>query len=485
MLAGLAGLSPRLPLLAAWSLIGIGAATHFGAYSSFAILMVGLGMAALLLTLVWPRGTPSGGEYGGGTRLAVLPALATLVVAAFCAVHYPSAIYGSGHALIVARRLYLTAALLAPLCLVAVGRGLAGPRLILSLVAALVVAAGWEIVRASPDPAIDVWFMLQATSHGLFHGLNMYRQTWTSPPGEGTHLYPYFPASTVLVAPFYALFGDVRIGLTLALAGAAVAVSAIRPGVLATAAACLIVLSPMTTFGIEQSWTEPLVLLAVVTMVLAVERGRPGLAMVFLGAALATKQYAWLVLPAAAVWPAFGWRRTLGSVGGSVLFILPWLAAGAHAFYQGVVSGNLAGGHGTTPVDFYLRYFSLSYYSVLERRGITFSLGLVLLGTAAAVALAIWRLPRNAFGFSLTATLALGTFDFFNSHTFFNQWWLVLGLTALAVACLPEFADKDLPRTAPRHLLDGDNGVSQGIVLRAEAQSKAHVSDDQASERHR
>ena len=174
----------------------------------------------------------------------------------------------------------------------------------------------------------------------------MYLQRWSAPPGEDTHQYSYLPGTTVILTPFWGLFGDVRYGCIAALGVASLLASrlqAVRP---AAVAGCLMALVPLTTYGIQMSWTEPILLVAITGMIFLVTRGRPNWAAVCFAAALVTKQYAWVMIPFAASWKAFGWRRTVAGSVGALVFMLPWVLSAWHAFIQGAILGNMQDGGG-------------------------------------------------------------------------------------------------------------------------------------------
>ena len=125
------------------------------------------------------------------------------------------------------------------------------------------------------------------------------------------------------------LFGDVRYGYVAALALASVLISRLDTKRGAVAAACLVLLAPVTIGAVEQAWNEPL-FSARVAMIYLVTRGRPDLLAVLAGAALVTKQYAWIVVPFAAYWKPFGWRRTAVACLAAAAFVLPWAVADWH-----------------------------------------------------------------------------------------------------------------------------------------------------------
>jgi len=185
----------------------------------------------------------------------------------------------------------------------------------------------------------------------------------------------------------------------------------------------MVLVYPKATFGLEQSWIDPLVLLGVVGTAVLVQRGHRGCAVLVLAGALACKQQAWLVVPAALFWKDFGWRRTAASGLLAGAFTAPWIAAAPRAFYQDVFAYQLR----LAP-----RPDSLSLPSVAVRHGFNPGLAPLVILCAIGIALVIWRLPRDTFGFLTGASVVMAAFNLGNKQTFFNEWELCGGLILAA-----------------------------------------------------
>ncbi|MGF7234025.1 MAG: glycosyltransferase 87 family protein, partial [Frankia sp.] len=305
---------------------------------------------------------------------------------------------------------------------------------------AAAIAAGLCMIIAAPAPRIDVWHLLQVSSRGLVDGRDMYRQQWA--PSAAAHqaaggglldVYPYLPGSSVLLAPFRLLFGDVRYGLLAASTAAAVAVRRLSltgpgaragAGVAAVGAPLLVLLFPESTYALQQSWTEPLLVAALAGMVWAVRTGRTRLAVFALAAALASKQHIVLVLPVAAAWPAFGPRRTAAATGLAAAFVAPWVIAGPRDFWHDAVVTNL---------NYRVLDDSLSIPGWLHHFGLNPGFGLTAVALALAYRLA-WRARGTATGFAGGSGLVIVALDLTNKQTFFNHYTLAMGLVAIALA---------------------------------------------------
>lgn len=408
-------LDPSILLLAAWALIALGAAVHFGVYTPVAICLVSAGVLLLSVAVLRLR------TWRGSGALSRPALLLACLVSAVSTGLSPADRYARGTAAGWSHGLLFAAAV----GLVALA-WLAKPvRWLQYGVIALAGAAGVAGIRATPRPTIDDWHILQGSARALLHLQNSYGQAW---PGSEGHLLPYLPGSVVFLTPFYSGLSDVRYGLLAALVLAAVAVAGLRHRADERAVAVLsglVLVYPWVLYLPEQSWPEPLLLAFLAGMLWSVHTRRTVLAVLCFAAALATKQHVLILLPLAACWPAFGWRRTLSSLALAALAVLPWVIAGPRQFGRGAISYNL-----TLPP----RHDSLSLFATAIRAGWTPSFALVPLLMLLVLALALWRLPRTAPGFVLGSAWLLAMFNLLNKQSFFNEWSLVIGLIILGLA---------------------------------------------------
>ena len=405
-------------LLVAWSLLATGISLRDGTYSPLALLAVTSGYAVLLAIVLTGMQMRPLADLRDARRALVVPAVLIAVGSVVWARHW----YAHGG--------WLTVSHWATGAAVVAGTATLWPslgrrRAAWPLPAGLAALAGIAMIIAAPNPHIDVWFLLQDSTRGLAQGRNMYHQVW--PESSGLYaVYPYLPITSVLLAPFRWLLGDVRYGLLLAgllasaytrrLAGSAV--PALLP--------LLILLAPKATFALQQSWTEPLLVAALAGMVLAVRAGRARWAVVAFALALATKQHMVLLVPLAMWWPAFGPRRTALAAGLAGVLVAPWVVADPVAFFHDAVYANLA-------LDVQTR--SLGLPSLLVRHGVTTSFLFTLVALAAAYAVVCRRrLVRDGSGFALAGALVLWTLDLTNKQAFFNHYTLPLALIVLAIA---------------------------------------------------
>ncbi|HET6811187.1 MAG TPA: glycosyltransferase 87 family protein [Acidimicrobiales bacterium] len=407
-----------MSLLAA-GLVGLALAGSDGLFESAAVLLVA---TATLLALVGLARRHDARERGAEVGL-----LGLACVAVGAAALTPGELYASGPARAVSRGLAAGAAaiVLAAAVAVVAGRRRVATRLAVAGGGAA-VGALVAMVVASPRPRIDVCFMYQAASRALLHGHNPYLAHWTSGiRGEVSGQFTYLPGSAVLLAPFHAVFGDVRYGLVAALVVTAWFVSRLG-GRWAPVLAAAVLVFPGATFATEQAWNDPLLMAALAGTVYATRRGRTGWAVVSLAVALTCKQYAFLFVPLAAAWAPFGWRRALRATAAAAAFVAPWALAAPGAFYDGVVRYNL---------DLPPRLDSLSLYAVAVRHGVVPGMLVVTVATGAALVLAARRVRSDPRLFATAAGVVMAVYDLANKQSFFNEWELAAVLLVIGAAC--------------------------------------------------
>ncbi len=174
-------------------------------------------------------------------------------------------------------------------------------------VALLACALGVRIfmILSSPDPQIDVFFVMQQSAHGILEGKNPYSMTF-GPSWYGKSTISYLPAMIYLAVPARVLLGDVRYTYAVSDVLAAVILYAMVKRLKATdkgryigrCLALLYLFNPMALFILEQSWTDT----AVIALVYALWfvwfcMRRSIMASILLGIITITKQYFVLIVP--------------------------------------------------------------------------------------------------------------------------------------------------------------------------------------------
>jgi hypothetical protein len=372
-------------------------------------------------------------------------ALATLAVPLFS--------YLAPTGLAVATTVLVAGALLSALLLTARGRGGASVPMAAGVTAVLAyVACVTTAVISSPRPRIDVWVTLQQAADGMLRGENFYAMTWVGSPGI-KDAFTYLPWTEVLLAPGRWLFGDVRWALgfwtLVGVAGVCLLAGSVdddREGGgwsdrgswvwTASAATALLLLAPGTLTQVDQAWTEPLLLAAVVWWAVLVRRS-PWWAVVPLALACASKQHFALLLPILLVWRPFGWRRTLatGALAGALM--APWFLASPSDFIHDTI---------TLLVSFHpIRFANTVYLLALNTFGVTlpfYVTGLVVAAALGAIAWTVWRRQPSLAETLRWLALMLMVANLVNKQAFYNQFWLVGALVVVSLTMRPGAADR-------------------------------------------
>jgi hypothetical protein len=317
------------------------------------------------------------------------------------------------------------------------------PRTVAAGVAVLTfAAASAAAIVLDRAPRIDVWVTLQQASDGLAHGQNMYTTTWHDSPGI-QDAFTYLPWTAVLVAPARWLVGDVRWALLVLALVALASMAALgrrqRGGspttghsptsAAALTAVTLLAVAPGTITQSEQAWTEPMLLAALAVWALLVRRGHAWWAVVPLAIGCASKQHLAVLLPVLACWHAFGVRRVLATAGLSGVLVIPWFVADPAAMWHDTVS-LLIGFH---PI----RFANTLYLAARHELGWTppfWLTGLIVLGVLVAACVTVRRRRPDLAELLGWLALVLLVATLVNKQGFYNQYWLVGGLVALAVA---------------------------------------------------
>jgi hypothetical protein len=212
---------------------------------------------------------------------------------------------------------------------------------------------------------------------------------------------------------------------------AAILMAFARPEGFGTIAAMLFLTTPRIFFVLEQSWTEPFVVLGVATVVFAACRYPRAVPWLF-GALVALKQYLIFAVPAALLLM----RRPLER--GQVMRVLGKAAMVAAALTLPFVAWN--------PVGFWTSVVTLQLYQPFRGDGLSFLAWWVSLGReqppaliafaamSTAAALAVWRAPKTPAGFAAAIAVIFLTFFAFNKQAFCNYYFFVIGALAVALA---------------------------------------------------
>jgi hypothetical protein len=315
------------------------------------------------------------------------------------------------------------------------------------LLAASLLLGVW-MIRATPDPYIDVVEVHKEAIKALVHHRDPYRisfaniyenaesQKFYNPEavmgGRLAQAYPYPPPSLLLATPGHVLFGDYRYSELVLLIAAAGLIGFTVGSAPAMLAASVLLTTPRIWFVIEEGWTEPIgIFLLVLTVVLM--RRLPILGAWVAGIFAMTKQYlgvtalAFLRLmfirPKQWPWVAFGVIFAAAAV------TLPFALWHPNAFMRNVIWLQ-------TREPF--RTDSLSYLAWAAAHGLGRGSFIWAIGAGSIAALITMFTTRNTpEGFA--ASIAWTTFAFFafGSKAFCNYYFFVIGALCCAIAALP------------------------------------------------
>ncbi len=312
------------------------------------------------------------------------------------------------------------------------------------------------VIRAAPRPGIDVWWYQQLGAKAFLSGENPYASAYpniygkvspylepTRLSGDGTQIlaYPYPPLTILVGAASILAGGDVRWALVICVLFSAWAIRKLGRGAReAELAALLLLFQPRAFFVVEQSWTEPTVLAALLLTLLALERWRareaqaavpprfawvvPGLAAALLAA---SKQYSpLLLLPLLCAAPARGrWRAAALGLVGAAAVMAPFWAWEPAAFVRGVISWQLV-----QP----FRDDALSWGAALAYVGGPRLPSAVAFVGVLGVLVATLRPAMTAARATTAAAAAFLVFLLLNKQAFCNYYWLAGGILCAAIA---------------------------------------------------
>lgn len=336
----------------------------------------------------------------------------------------------------------------------------------------------WTIgLQPAPAPPIDVFLFQRDAVAALLAGVNPYAITFPNPYANDAYYGPgmvadgrlnfgfvYPPLSVYLSTLGWWVGGDVRYAQLGAMTIAALCMATARRGPLGPLAAGLYLFTPRNLFVLEQSWTEPFVVLFLAVTVWCAARC-PRVVPFALGLYLAVKQYAVLALPlvllvARPPMRFAGFWRAVVPAGLVAAAVTAPLALGAlPGFVRAVV---------TLQFDQPFRPEALSYVGLLAGPVVPgapppappFGTGVAFAAAAAVGGLALWRAARTPAGFALGVSALFLAFFVLNKQAFANYYFFVIGALCVAVAATDPadepWAGRQVSRT------DGETAAATG-----------------------
>ncbi|MFN2549056.1 MAG: hypothetical protein ABR567_16670 [Myxococcales bacterium] len=304
---------------------------------------------------------------------------------------------------------------------------------------------GIAVLRASPRPWIDVWYLQQGAADALWHGYDPYSVSYPNIYGRMANVsYPpellvngrlfsfCYPPLTILVdLPARLLFGDIRYASLGLMIFSAWAIARLARGAEGELAALFILFQPRTFFVLEQSWIEPLVLAAIALTALLAARRFGAVALgIALGLLVASKQYSpYFALPLFLAFPPEKRLRSLLVAAGIAAAVLvPFAVWDWHGFWRGLVTWHFM---------LSSRDDALSLMALWNRHGGAPKAVVTLvpfLGVALLAGTLRWRVTVAQALAAAAAAYLLVVVAY--KQAFCNYYWLSAGLLCAAVSAL-------------------------------------------------
>lgn len=307
--------------------------------------------------------------------------------------------------------------------------------------------AGVWVIKASPKPFIDTFYVHQSSALAVQHNKNPYElsepniygdlrfygEKWVK-NGRMTVGNGYPPMSIYLTSVGFLIFGDTRYGILLALLISGAFIRSFTKNRFSNLAAFLLLFSPRSFFILEQAWTEPflIMLLAILVWVCIYH---PKWRFVILGLLMASKQYLVVMFPIAFLLLNKGYRPRewikpiTTTIGTALIVTLPLALRNFQKFIWDV---------GLSQFYQPFRYDTLSFLSAYAFiSGITPSQYFSIFTLVLAELYVLLRANYSPSGFSLGIAFSILMFFAFSKQGSPNYYFMVIGALATALSVLP------------------------------------------------
>jgi len=196
---------------------------------------------------------------------------------------------------------------------------------------------------------------------------------------------------------------------------------------------------PRSLFVIEQSWTEPLVVVSMAGFALAVASGRgPALTGCLLGLWLSSKQYAVLAVPQVLKLFRLRARMWVYAVGLGSVLALPFVIWDFHALMEDLVFFFLRSPGRPDALSLYGLLLELVGVPPVPAPLWAKVTGVIVAGLwIAGIAWFTWKMPRNLAGMLFATASAWIFFFLLGKQAFMNYFYMVAFTLLLAVAASP------------------------------------------------
>jgi hypothetical protein len=330
---------------------------------------------------------------------------------------------------------------------------------------------GIWMIKSSPDPAIDVFLFHQTSAETLIHGqnpytirmpniyndVNLYGEELINDDGSINYSNPYPPLNIYFTTLGYLIGGDIRHAYLLAIIVSGALIAFLHAGREAKLAAFIFLFTPRIFFVLEQSWTEPLVLLCLTAMIFCAVH-YPRWVSLTLGLFFSSKQYLLFIIPLSLLlFPISfdSWQKQGKPY--IWMFATMFLTSAPLAFWNlPAFIWNVGG-----MLWYYIfRPDALSYLALYANIFNQPPPQYIILSFAALAIsfFIVWRFAsRDLTGFILSAAFCLLIFFAFNKQAFCNYYLLVIGAICGALACAT--FQKDENEISTLHIQGSTNNI--------------------------
>ena len=270
------------------------------------------------------------------------------------------------------------------------------------------------MVVSSPNPKIDVYDFLRQGAIAAVSGQNPYTLTYQKMYADMTpDFYFYLPGTIYLTIPSVIIFNDPRYTFVFAeIAVALIVYKLVKKQRDKLIFPLLLLNNPMPLFIIEQSWTEPLILLGLTVFGWLILQKRTLLAAIVFGIVMATKQHLFLLLPLA----IRNIRLAVIACLVAAVLILPYLLWSPADFIHDTIGLQL----GFAP-----RYDGLTFFSLLRRFGFGYHLWLMAVTIIPLAGYVYFSRQINLSRFFILGAFLFLVIFYFNKWSYLNYYYLI------------------------------------------------------------
>jgi len=304
----------------------------------------------------------------------------------------------------------------------------------------LALAVRLLIIFYSPEPKIDVFWLLQDGANDLFHGTNPYSSEFNNiySPADCLKLYgqaecrndnySYLPATIIATLPFRVM-GDIRFMYVAAVFSSAAMIYSLtkkkfRRREIPELLTLLLLYLPLSLFILEQSWVDPICVFLIYLFTFLASLGYKYVPYIALGILLGTKQIMAVLLVFISKVNGVNFKKVLVTMATLILIMAPFVVWNFQDLFYDVVTDQInfqdpshALSFNTLSKNYFHRDIPLIIYAV------------VLLSLLVYL---VRRAPNNLIGFISASTMFLFTV-YLLKRGFLNYYYYISAMIILLI----------------------------------------------------